>query len=344
MDGIRNRVLVSLAWLCGSVLMLGGLGCAEKDGPEQQAAGGASGWSRVEFVESYAFRGNVLEDKDLSGIACISPSRCLIGADESGAVQVVELSRAGRTLDIVGAVSLLGSGEEIDIEAIAAEGDCYYIVGSHGVAKKSGQRQAKRYTICRLKVDPSTGMPADEPVTVASLASILEADETLGPYFAKPLQRRGVNIEGLAIRKGQLFVGLRSPNLDGFAFVLEVGADDVFANVPGPAYVLHRLKLGQGLGIREIVAAREGFLLIAGNAGSEPSDAYPQAQDYEKNRGYRLFRWSGSGSAVHQIGAIADPPGKAEAMTILDESPGEATVLIFFDGPRQGAPSVYRLR
>jgi hypothetical protein len=289
--------------------------------------------------------GDVFEDEDLSGIAFLTPTRGLIGADESGLVQVVELSRADQTLRILDAVSLLGSGDEIDIEGIAAEGDCYYVVGSHGVAKKTGERQEKRYKICRLRADRATGLPVKDRsgILTASLAALLEADATLGPYFGEPLQEKGVNIEGLAIRAGRLFVGLRNPNLDGFAFVVEVGADDVFGEVAQPAYTLHKLEVGAGLGIREIVAAQTGFLLIGGNAGSEASDAYPEAQDYEKGRGYTLFRWDGQGSAVQRIGPIPDPPGKAEAMAILDETPERAMVLILFDGPKQGKPTVYRL-
>jgi len=342
MNGISYRVLFALAAAYGVVLLLGGQGCAEKDQPAQSSDPGADATGRVAFVGSYSFRGAVLEDKDLSGIACISPTRCLIGADESAAVQVVALSRESRTLSVLGAISLLPSGEEIDIEGIAAGGDCYYIVGSHGVAKKSGQRQAKRYTICRIKVDPTSGMPLDNAVPLASLTPILEADPILRPYFARPLQQKGVNIEGLAIRQGHLFVGLRNPNLDGNAFVLEVEAGAVFSGVSRPAYTLHKLMLGEGLGIRELVAAREGFLIIAGNAGSEPSDVYRQAEDYEERRGYELFRWDGGG-AVEKIGPIPNPPGKAEAMTILQEGPDYTEVLVLFDGAKRGAPSVYRL-
>jgi len=344
MNRIGYRLLLCVCGVCGLLALLGP-GCARTDDGSQTTDGSMSEWTHIDLRDSYSFRGNVFEDKDISGIACISPTHGLVGADESGLVQMVQLSRTERTLSVLGAVSLLGSGEEIDIEGIAAEGDCYYIVGSHGAAKKSGVRQVRRYTICRLTVDPETGMPIDGSTApaVASLAGILQADATLGPYFGKPLQQKGINIEGLAIREGQLFVGLRNPNLDGHAFVLEVGADDVFAKRECPAYTLHRLALGAGLGIREIVAARTGFLLIAGNAGSEPSDAYPQTQDYKKGRGYELFRWDGKGSAVHKIGPIPNAPGKAEAMTILDETADEATVLVLFDGPRQGQPSVYRL-
>lgn len=329
---------------CCLVFLLLGPACSDANQPTPAAPGTMMEWTHVDFVEGYSFEGTVLENKDLSGIAFISPTRGLIGADESGAVQAVELSRSRRTLTVQGDVSLLGSSEEIDIEGIAAEGDCYYIVGSHGVAKKTGARQDKRYKICRLRVDPATGMAtAGVRPDVASLADMLEADATLGPYFGKPLQQKGINIEGLAIRGGRLFAGLRNPNINGSAFVVEVGADDVFSDAGRPAYTLHRLMLGAGLGIREIVAAQHGFLIIAGNAGSEPSEAFPKAQDYEKGRGFWLCWWDGKGSAVHRIGAIPAPPGKAEAMAILDETADHATVLILFDGPKDGRPSVYRL-
>ncbi|UCD49800.1 MAG: DUF3616 domain-containing protein [Phycisphaerales bacterium] len=345
MKSMDYRLLICLggvACLLGFLLL--GPACTDGEQPASVADGGIAEWTHIDFVDHYSFRGTVFEDKDLSGIAFASPTHGLIGADESGAVQVVELSRADRTLTVLGGVSLLGSGDEIDIEGIAAEGDAYHIVGSHGVAKRTGQYQAKRYKICRLRVDPRTGMAvAGTRPEAASLAGILKADATLGPYFGKPLQQKGINIEGLAIRAGRLFVGLRNPNIEGHAFAIEVAADEVFANIERPAYTLHRLMLGSGLGIREMVAAQSGFLIVAGNAGSEPSNAFPRAQDYEKGRGYGLFWWDGEGSAVRRIGAIPNPPGKAEALTILDETADHATVLILFDGPKQGQPSVYRL-
>jgi hypothetical protein len=159
-----------------------------------------------------------------------------------------------------------------------------------------------------------------------------------------PLQQSGVNIEGLAVRNGRLFVGFRGPNLDGFAFVLEIAAADVFDAKPEPQYTLHKLRLGKGLGIREIVAAESGFLIIAGNAGSEPSDKFTESENYEEDRDYSLVLWDGKSSEVHQIGPIPNTPGKAEAMTILEESASEVTVLILFDGPKGGRPSLYRAR
>jgi len=325
--------------LFASVLL--GSACADSDQPPESAGEGAKPWMHVELVGRYSFKGNVLEDKDLSGIACVSDRYGLVGADEGRAVQVVELSRKARTLTVTRTIPLLASGAEIDIEAIAAEAGSYYVVGSHGVAKKTGESQGNRYKVFRLKVNPATGSAVARDT--ASLSDLLRRDPVLGRHFQRPLQRRGLNIEGLAVRDGRLFFGFRGPNLDSVAFVLEIRADDVFARKPRPEYTLHRLSLGDGLGIREMVAARTCFLIIAGNSGAEPSEKYPRAENYREGRGYSLFTWDGKGSRVHEIGAIPNVPGKAEAMTILDEAPDHVTVLMLFDGPKGGRPSVYRI-
>jgi hypothetical protein len=343
MNAIRHQKPVLCIALSGTLLYLVmGSACADSGNPSEQGRSPAGRWSRIELVDHYSFTGSLREDTNLSGIACLSEKSCLVGADEGRAVQMVELSRTAKTLKVVRTIPLLQSGKEIDIEAIAAEGDSYYIIGSHGISKKQGEQQSNRFRIFRLKVDRTTGMPAG--VDAASLSGILRADAVLGEHFQMPLQQSGVNIEGLAVRNGRLFVGFRGPNLDGVAFVMEIAAADVFEGRPKPQYTLHKLRLGEGLGIREIVAAMSGFLIIAGNAGSEPSEKFTESENYEEDREYSLVFWDGKGSEVRRIGPIPDPPGKAEAMTILDESASEITALILFDGPQGGRPSVYRIR
>lgn len=319
-----------------------GSACGGSEALSRAMPDGRGRWTRIDLVDRYVFKGDVLEDKDLSGIARLSDTRFLIGADEGLAVQVVELSRQAKMMRVVRMIPLAQSGEEIDIEAIACEGQWCYVIGSHGLSKKQGQRQANRYKMFRLKVDRAPGMAAD--IEAASLWDVLRADAVLGEHFQKPLQQRGVNIEGLAVRNGRLFVGLRGPNLGGYAFVMEVGAEDVFAGKTSPEYTLHKLRLGEGLGIREIVAARSGFLIIAGNSSAEPAGEYEQAEDYDPDREFSMFAWDGKNPEAHRIGPIPDVEGKAEAMTILDESQTECTVLILFDGPKGGRPTVYRLR
>ncbi len=343
MNVVRHQNPVLCVALGGVLLYLVmGSACADSGSGSEQGYTPAGRWSRVELIDHYSFAGEVLEDTNLSGIACLSDKSCLVGADEGRAVQMVELSRTAKTLKVVRTIPLLQSGKEIDIEAIAAEGDAYCIIGSHGISKKQGEQQANRFKIFRLKVDRKTGKP--DGVDTASLSGILRADAVLGEHFQMPLQQNGLNIEGLAVRNGRLFVGFRGPNLGGFAFVMEIAAADVFESKPKPQYTLHKLQLGKGLGIREIVAAKSGFLVIAGNAGSEPSEKFTESENYEEDRDYSLVFWDGKGSEVRTIGPIPNPPGKAEAMTILEESAREVTVLILFDGPKGGQPSVYRIR
>jgi hypothetical protein len=326
------------------VLLLVGPACGRSVEPSPEARSGSRPWTRIESVGRWSFVGDVAEDQDLSGLARISERFALVGADESRDVQVVELSRQAKTLRIVETVALARSGDEIDTEAIAAEGDRYYIIGSHGISKKEGLPQGNRYSLFRLTVDPATGLPV-RPISLdrASLADMLRADPVLGQYFGKPLQQRGLNIEGLAVREGRLFVGLRGPNLQGSAFVLEVLADDVFSGNAQPKHVLHLLKLGAGYGIREIVAGQSDFLIIAGNSASEPSEKYTQSADYDEDREFLLCSWDGKSSEVHKIGPIPDVRGKAEAMTILEEAEDHVTVLMLFDGPKQGRPTEYRI-
>jgi len=337
----QHRLIPHVVLVIAGVCLLMGPACADSGPSAGKDRGPAGPWRRIELVDHYSFAGSVLEDTNLSGIACLSGKNCLVGADEGRAVQFVELSRPARTLKVGKTVSLLPLGKEIDIEAIAAEDDSYYIIGSHGISKKQGEQQANRFRIFRLKVDRVTGTPAR--VDVATLSGILRSDPVLGERFQMPLQQNGLNIEGLAVRDGRLFVGFRNPNLDGYAFVMEIAAADVFESKTKPQYVLHKLPLGKGLGIREIVAAKTGFLIIAGNAGSEPSEKFTESQNYEEDREFSLVFWDGKGSEVRRIGPIPDTPGKAEAMTILEESANEITVLILFDGPKGGRPTVYRI-
>lgn len=353
MSGLLNRAFI-LRLALGGVAASCCLATVRNGAADRVEATGSDRmrWTRIKAIGRYSLLGDVLDPKNLSGLAFASDQFGLIGADETRVVQVVEVSRQARTLRVLDTIPLVRSGSEIDIEAIAAEGDSYYVIGSHGASKKKGEQQDNRYSIFRLKVDLATGRPdgftagssrVPAGVQAASLAGVLRADPVLGKHFGKPLQQKGINIEGLAARNGQLFVGFRNPNLDGCAFVMEIRADDVFGGKPRPPYTLHKLRVGPGLGIREIVAAQSCFLIIAGNAGSEPSKKYGAAEDYEKDRDFFLFSWDGRSTEVHKIGALPKTDGKAEAMAILEETQDSVTVLILFDGPERGRPTVYRI-
>jgi len=349
---MHHRIEKSVRWTAslyvavGLLTFVNTLGCRGNSSPKEYW----HQWSQIELKEYFTIKGKVNADKDISGIACINERYGLLGADEGRNVYFIEVSRQNKTLRILGDIELLGSGAEIDIEAIAAEDDYYYITGSHGLSKKQGDMESNRFNLFRLKVNPETGMPVERAkakadfLTRTSLTTVLSKDLLLGRHFREPLQQKGVNIEGLAVKDGRLFVGLRSPNLDGYTFVVELSADELFTGAAGIDYRLHKLKVGKGLGIREIVRARDCFLIIAGNSGSEPSDEYPQSQDYQKDRAFEIFCWDGRSSDVHKIGRIPHVAGKAEAMMLLSENQNGVDVLILFDGPKDGRPTVSSIR
>jgi len=303
--------------------------------------------------------GNVVGSRDLSGIARVGDSYCLIASDESTCVQTCRLVAEDREIIIDeparSRIELLHSktGSEIDIEALTAIGNTYYVMGSHGVAKKSGLFLKPRHTCFRFEVDPGTGQKIGY-VQESSLQKLLRADPVLGPYYGKALQQQGVDIEGLAAKDGMLFIGFRSPSLGGRAFVVEIAPEDIFGDHDETSYNLHTVVLGEGLGVREIVAIQsdndyDGFLIIAGNAGCKPGDSdYPDTvtdvKDWEPGRGFFLFYWDGR-EQVEAIGEIPRAGGdyKAEAMTVLSDTKEAFDLLIMFDGPPGGAPTAYRV-
>jgi len=188
---MHKRIVTHVAGLLSLLMILVvGPACGKSESPSPQASNPPGRWTRIKEEGRYSFRGQISEDQDLSGLAAISDRFGLIGADASREVQVVEISRKDKTIRVRETVSLAQSGDEIDIEAIAAEGNDYYIIGSHGISKKEGLEQSNRSRLFRLGVDPATGRPT-RPLSLerTSLADILRSDPVLGEHFGKPLQQ-----------------------------------------------------------------------------------------------------------------------------------------------------------
>jgi len=310
----------------------------------------------VEKVGKYAIdRTQVLGNTDLSAIARVSDSHCVIGSDEGACVQVCALSIENRTITITdseaGRIELLSptAGSEIDIEAVTVIGDTCYVMGSHGVAKNSGLFLEPRHTCFRFKVDPLTGRKLGE-IERSSLKYLLQNDPIMQKYYGQVLQQRGVNIEGMAAKNGSLFIGFRAPSLNGRAHVIEIAPEELFSRKDRKEYVGRTVLLGPATGIREMVAIESGFLIVAGNAGSKPGDSEDpdtetNVKDFDPDRGFSLFFWDGK-SGVQEIGEIPreGEDYKVEAMTVLRETDSEIELLILSDGPPGGDPTVYRIR
>ena len=156
-----------------------------------------------------------------------------------------------------------------------------------------------------------------------------------------------MNIEGLAVQAGRLYFGFRGPAVQGVGQVLAVDADALFsADVArDPKATLTRLALGPNRGIRDMIAVKSGFLLLAG----------PDDSPASKNAGWIVAWWDGQSAqgqvvqpkvlAALDLSSVklrsCDKELKPEAMTVLKETPTVYRLLVLSDGMCDGGPLAF---
>jgi hypothetical protein len=232
---------------------------------------------------------------------------------------------------------------EIDIEAIAVAGSKVYVLGSHskvrGKVKTKNTRaenrrrmeevesDTARENVFRFDFDPSTGKASH--LKSISLMRVIAKNLILQRFVEIPGKENGIDIEGLAVANGKLYIGFRSPVLRGnLVPIMEMSWDD-------PAdHQLHFVNLG-GLGIRDMVAVPNAFLLLAG----PPADA--EGPD-------EIYSWNGqddvpgkdvttrSVSRIRRLDSIAG--SHAEAMALLASKDHCHDLIVLVDGVPGGAP------
>lgn len=296
--------------------------------------------------------GTIHADRDISAAAFFG-STLLIGSDEAvgndeneNYIQLLEPSGSSYQIkrDILVYRGNKNRGRELDIEAIAIEGNHIYVAGSHALARKrikagkstkeNIQRLATikpepaRKQIIRLSLDHEQKVVESSSISVAG---IIANDPILAPFATIPSKENGIDIEGMAVKNGQLFLGFRAPVLrDGFVPVLQTSYDN-----PEKDYRLHWLNLN-GLSIRDMVTVADGFLILAAPVGDIPHD-------------FRIYHWNGVDSLTDRNGLKLlqkiDPPkdGKAEAVAIEGETAKAYNVLLLFDGIKGGSPRRYTI-
>lgn len=307
------------------------------------------------------------EPHDLSAVALVG-KYLVVGSDEGHVLQILE--QTGRDTYKLRHKYSLPDGEEtdrtdkkppeLDIEGIAAVGSTIYIVGSHSqrrqkVDVRNSKRRSHDENIARL-IGDDTVEPEEEARRVlykvsidsegriagkverADLFAAIDSFAHLKPFINIPSKENGIDIEGIAARGDELFIGFRGPVLtNNWVPVLVTKFEN-----PVKYAELRYINLG-GLGIRDIVAADDGqFYLIAGPVGDGPG-------------GFHLYSWNGldcvpdkdqTDGVVQYLGEISTDSGaKAEGITIL---PGDQSVgirlLVLFDGPEGGNPISLTLR
>lgn len=263
--------------------------------------------------------------------------------------------------------NISGKRDEIDIEGLSVDDGCLWLVGSHAVTrgkaepKKDGAAKAikelgdtdenpNRRTLARFQLDgdassgSTLGAAAQLHATkeTSPLLEILADDPHLGPFLRMPAKENGFDIEGLAVRGGRAFIGLRGPVLRGWALLLEVAmaADDdgtalsLLPNGPGGRrYRKHFLEL-EGCGVRDLCFADgtgNEMLVLAG-----PTMALDGT--------IRVHRWTvPDGEAADTITVADDCPAlmdiphrrgrdRAEGMALIDGPKGPG-LLVVYDSP-----------
>jgi len=302
--------------------------------------------------------------KALSGIACttnkVQKRVCLMVFDEGWQARFATLGPNKLIINPENVQLKKPEKEELDAEGAATDGTYFYVTGSHSAKRHDNCKENKdsRYVI-RFSLDTATGQAKrssegklDNPSSKVDLWKIMGLLPELNNQV-KP-GNCGVDIEGLAVSNGRLYFGFRSP-----AAILSVDADAFFTNNNPKTKVIYKnskanvtfVELGAGRGIRDMVAVKDGFLLLTG------------PDDDQKNKStvnWKIDWWDGE-SATPKTLAQLDLSGlkkprtlqegkreckdnderKPEAITVLDETPQAYKLLILSDGMCDGGAMTF---
>lgn len=317
----------------------------------------------IQFVDRIQFQGNIKASEDLSAVGQIG-KYMIIGSDEGtggkrnkNIVQIL-VQQEGNRYQVIDEIFLFkgdkDSGKEMDIEGIATDNNQIFVVGSHSRKRKkqkikaSHEKNRRAYTeegnkqeisrewLYRLDVDSSMKVSRKDAV---SLGDLIRQHEVLGAYAKIPGKENGIDIEGIAVDSGLVYVGFRGPVFrENYVPVMRFDFDN-----PEDTNELLYVNLG-GRGIRDMARVNDGFLILAGPVG----DALVS---------YQLFHWNGNdlikgdnqkpGDAgkITYLGEIGTPEGgKAEGLLVLNEADqSNYEVLIIYDGVPNGMPMRYRV-
>lgn len=254
-----------------------------------------------------------------SGVSGIVPGACeasaLVWVDGHFVIGDNEIKRSlpGMTAEGAPGPALALADTVDDIEALVAAPGGVWVVGSQG-RKNNGEADPERQRILW-----TGGGPAVSPVLTGCAPCAAAA--------ARGPEAGGVNVEGAFLADAHLWLGLRSPLVDGKALVIAL---DTPANGPAPGapQVTQTLLLDLGgLGIRDVSPAPEGghYLLAGASDGAR--------------RTFRLFRWAGPGSTPVPL-EVAVPDG-VEGISVAAD--GTLTYVTDGDGkkPPCAVPSTW---
>ena len=310
-------------------------------------------WSITAVAQPVVTEGSFAGNADMSGGATLDGKGFLLASNETRCAQIAVLTSNPWRLTAGAQIPLIPpQGEdECDFESVAVDASTqfYYVLGSHGVSKKKGHARPEQEALFRLPVDPATKLPAPVQATPSpsvSLRAWLQRVPGIGGFVGKPLQQNGLSLEGMACRLGNLFIGCRSPHLNGEIAILEVDAAVLFTQPTAawPLPTIHWLPLGKGLGVRDLAPVQGGFLVLAGDSGVVTTPKFPVSENYSGDKEFSLLLWRpGHPESVTRLGLLPAVKASAEALIVVEETEKMITVMILHDGAYNGSPSLYKL-
>jgi len=284
---------------------------------------------------------------DLSGVVKIGEF-LLLGNDEGHQLLVCRRGSIPDTWEVEDSIQLSTSEEETDIEALTYADGYLYVVGSHALRRRSlkpatdtVKKNRKRFTrveaqksrnrLYRIPFDKDSGeLGAIESI---NLSKRLRKDAFLGPFTKIASKENGVDIEGMAVHQGRLYLGFRGP-------VLRYNLVPVMVlDFDHPKRYELRFVDVRGQGVRDMVSLGDALILLTGPVSDAPSP-------------FRLWLWDGKDQMpgndrfvqpALRLGNVGVPTGsKAEGLALLDTDGDEVELLLVVDGV--GSERAQRLR
>lgn len=313
---------------------------------------------KVEATSDFAGKTPRKAAKDISGIACRPPAggdyRCLLINDENKAAQFATLKQGtimpGPSLPLVKDSAPAGASgrqpvvgcprqggfEDFDGEGVAFADRHFYVVGSHGCSRRSGEYRPSSFLLARIAAGNGE---AGAPELSWRVADLLAAADEVAPFVGKALDEKanGLNIEGLAVVGDKLWLGLRAPSLGGRAFLVGGSVAELFKPGDEPAAGKPQLlsfQAGAQRGVRDLAPLADGRLLVLVGPAQEQEVPYAI-----------LLLDPADPTAVRELGELRPrKDAKAEALTVLAQERGELRVLVGYDSVKNGGFEEYRLK
>ena len=244
---------------------------------------------------------------DISAAAFSEDGSLWIGSDEMIGVErlsIVDKHSYGnhKRFLLQDYIDLFNTDDEIDIEGMDFADGYLWLTGSHSTKRKKPKKDdletnlermatittdLNRFILARIPVINGALIKSYSPQEDCTLRAAclqttesrnilyeaLAEDKHLKPFIESsiPSKDNGLDIEGLAVKNGRLYLGLRGPVLRSWAIVLEMELEETESGVldfkkigdNDTKYIKYFLDLN-GLGVRELCWQNDDLIILAG--------------------------------------------------------------------------------